>query len=100
MMKRGKLKVSKDYNLNAWVIQGKKNGIWVNVSDGSKNLTFDLKYDACAYLQGLIDWVEDKNKINNYPKTQSTTNNVTKQKSKQVSKAKKKIIKRSKRRNW
>lgn len=60
-MKRGKLRVNKDHKIDQWVIQGKKpNGAWVNASDGEKNLLFDIKYDACAYLQSIVEWHKDE----------------------------------------
>ena len=63
-MKRGNLRVNKDYQLQKWVVQGRRNGIWITLQDEEREkrgldklLVFDLKYDACGYLLGLIDWI-------------------------------------------
>lgn len=62
-MKRGNLRVSKDYKIKKWTVQGRRNGVWYNTKDNGKGLVFDLQYDACGYLQGFLDWVGDQ-KIN------------------------------------
>ena len=68
-MKRGNLRVNKDHQLQKWVVQGRKNGFWVTAWDEEREkrgldklLAFDLKYDACGYLLGFIDWIEMKKK--------------------------------------
>ena len=58
-MKRGSLRVSKDYRLRKWVIQGRRNGIWYNTKYEGQSLIFDLQYDACSYFQGFLDWVTE-----------------------------------------
>jgi hypothetical protein len=59
-MKRGSLRVSRDYKIKKWVIQGRRNGIWYNTKHEGHKLLFDLQYDACGYLQGFLDWVSEQ----------------------------------------
>lgn len=73
-MKRGRLRVSKNYNSNKWVIEGRQlNGSWVLVSSDInkpgifKNLEFDLQYDACAFLYGYSGEDEQTTKDNYSP---------------------------------
>lgn len=107
-MKRGKLRVAKDYQLNVFRIQGRKNGVWVDVWDEerekrglTKELIFDLKYDACGYLQGLLDWIKDMNMQNKTaaPNQKEYKNMNKMTKSKRKTKTRKKIANESKKRN-
>jgi len=106
-MKRGNLRTYHDYNTDTWIIQGKKNGRWVNAWDEErlkrgleKYLIFNLEYDACGYLQGLIDWLKDQNTLRkkHRPLLKNTVQNFTKS-IKTISKNKKRMIKKSKRKN-
>ena len=107
-MKRGRLRTSKDYKLDKWKIQGKKKGVWIDASDDDrekrglpKDLIFDLEYDACAYLQGFIDWVTEDSKIQRaLPAGDMNGPNVIAiDKTKANRKKKQKLAKQSKRRN-
>lgn len=70
-MKRGKLRVSRQHKDGKWGIEGRNrsNGAWVLCFDEEREkrgldnwLLFDLKYDACGYLQGFVDWMEEQRK--------------------------------------
>jgi hypothetical protein len=61
-MKIGNLKVAKKYTKEKikWAILGRKNGVWHQTNFENKfELIFDLKYDACFFLQMLY---EDRNR--------------------------------------
>ena len=101
-MKRGNLRTVKDYTLNCYVIQGRKNGRWVNAWDEerekrglSKHLYFHLEYDACGYLQGLLDWIGEQKIVKNAMAQTS----IPKDKVKFVHKTRRKMINKSKRQN-
>jgi hypothetical protein len=61
-MRVGRFKVGKVYenNKTKWAVFGKNQlRIWVVCYDETRNpkdLVFDLEYDACAYLEGFIEW--------------------------------------------
>jgi hypothetical protein len=96
-MKRGNLRVAYDPDNRQWAIQGRKiNGAWYNSFDEdrkklnqSADLLFDLKYDACCWLQGFIDYHQEQRPV----KQAISAMQQTKKKSK------KKIVKKSKRIN-
>lgn len=107
-MKRGNLRVHKDYKLNMWKIQGKKRGIWVDAWDEErekrglpKDLIFDLQYDACGYLQMFIDWIKEDSKVQrSLPRGDANGADVVAiEKAKKDRKKRQKMAKKSKRRN-
>lgn len=61
-MRIGRFKVSKIYHNDKtqWAIYGiNDKRIWVVCFDETrkpKELMFDLQYDACAYLEGFVEW--------------------------------------------
>lgn len=61
-MRVGKFKIGKVYpnDKTQWAIMGRgSSGRWVVCLDQQRkpaDLLFDLEYDACAYLEGFIEW--------------------------------------------
>jgi hypothetical protein len=72
-MKRGNLRVAKAHKTDQWGIEGRNNSArtWVLCFDDDREkrgldkwLLFDLKYDACAYLEGFLDWLKERDTQN------------------------------------
>jgi len=73
-MRYGNLKVAKFYSEGKykWAVYGRERklfGRWIVCFDEkrkSKELIFDLEYDACGYLQGFIEW-QIENRLGSKP---------------------------------
>jgi hypothetical protein len=110
-MRVGRFKIGKVYenNKTQWAVLGRTDqGQWVVCFDETrhpKELLFDLQYDACAYLEGFIEWrtgealqagLAAKAAESVFGPSQERTVNPVK---KFKSKVKKKMAKRSRKRN-
>ena len=105
-MKVGNTRVHREPNSQIWKIQGRRGMIWYDTTDDGKDLTFDLKYDACAYLQSIVEEYDDERimqktfintKKQNY--TMFEQNNQQSIKERKNKQKKRKISRESKRRN-
>lgn len=100
-MKRGNIRTHKDYKHDGWKIQGRKNGLWIDVWDEerekqglTKDLIFDLEYDACGYLLGFVEWMASQSVMDTITDAHKSILN----KGKGIRK-KRKAVKQAKRRN-